>query len=1067
MRAGGGVRQGRGLAGSVARALGVVLVIVPLLAVIPATTLAAASTILQDDFESGSFSSGWASVSTGGAGTAIVQQAIVAHGANAARLTSTSSSTSFALAKDTFTATNQLTVSASIDVIAEGAANGNVPIVRLFDAAGVRTVSFYRQNATTGFLYVNYNGIFAKTTGQLALGQWATIELAVSGAGSTSASISAKLNGAVIYQASGLVLATGGIQAAQLGNEVKGQAFDLATDDVVITTDPGVGPSPSPSPSATPSASPSPSATPSASPSATPSASPSGSTAPSPTPSGDTTPPNTTITSSPPASTSSTSADFSFTATEPATFQCSLDGSGFIPCDTPQSYSGLAIGGHTFQVRAIDTIGNVDPTPAALSWQIVATSGCNASTPAPTNSDPGIVVLADNFESGLGKWTKISTQGDATITTESDKAKTGSCGVRTHVTSVLWDSRANLQKNLPAGTGEVWLNGWFNYERESTDQGWNLPTFRLFSDGKRVLDVSRQNVTGNVFLRYPNGVGGWSFFMTGRKFDLNRWYQVKIHVVANGNLSRAEVWIDGVRYINTTGLTLGVWSFDMTMLGAEHQNQEGDVVADDAVIKAIIPPPTSTIFSDDWETGGFGAWSSVTVGGDGAVAAQSSVVKTGTYAGALSETGTAGSLAYVRQPFLAAQNDVMVTADVQVTAEGAAGGSVPIVTLIDPGGISRVVVSRLNLNGDKLTVQHSGSTFTLTPTLPLGTWARIQVRAVERGDNVDLVEVWLNGSLAYHTDTASNGASGIRTLQLGNNVPAKAFGLVVDNLVVDKGSTGLGNDPQYKLLVADYLNKRLLITDFDGRVIWKWDNPTGRSDYTSGPIGVRWMPNNRILATFGTGEVGLLDVATKTWVWKVWGFNGENFNSPYDAELLPDGNLAVALRFNNGGRISVYNLTTGAQVWTHYLSNAHSVHFRTADQSYNSDDPTLLVGGWGAVREVAYRLNGGQNVTWQVKTEYTHDAIVVDNDRLLTIEGYYIQKIDRVGTKIWKQMTPDEDRRVALNPNTNGGYVFTVAEADRVEFRDANGNLLRDWSALSDGTSLDYPYGIQVIQYPG
>ncbi|HEY3162937.1 MAG TPA: hypothetical protein VGJ71_01185 [Candidatus Limnocylindrales bacterium] len=1053
MGSGGAARHRRRQVDVFGRLLASGLIVASVIAILPASTLAAATTIQADNFETGSFAPGWSTVATGGAGTAIVQQVVVATGSNAAELSSTSSSTAFALLKDTFAPVAQLTVSASIDVIAEGSTNGNVPFIRLFDSTGARTVSFYRQNATQGFLYVSYNGLFIKTTGQVALGQWASVELNVTGAGTASASIQAKLNGAVIYSASGLALGTGGISAGQFGNEVKGQAFDLALDDVVISSDA------SPSPTPTPTPTPVPTATPTPTPSATPT--------PTPTPSGDTTPPNTTITANPPSSTSSTSATFSFTATEPATFECVLDGAPFVPCATPESYSGLALGNHTFSVRAIDTAGNVDATPATWSWQIVAPSGCNAGTATPTNTDPGTVVLADNFESGLGQWTKVSIQGDATIVTENDRAKTGLCGVREHVTSMIWDSRANLQKGLPAGTAEVWLTGWFYYERESTDPGWNMPSFRLFSNGKRVLDLSRQNVTGNGFLRYPNGAGGWSFIMTGRKFDLNRWYQIKVHATANGNLGKAEVWVDGLRLINATNMTMGVWAFDDAYLGAEHQNQEGDFVADDAVIKAIVPPPTSTLFSDDWETGGFGAWSNVTVAGSGAVAAQNAIVKSGAWAGSLSATSTAGSLAYVRQTLLATQNDLMVTADVNVTAEGASGGSVPLLTMIDPGGIQRVIVSRLNLNGDKLIVQHTGSTYTLTPTLPLNTWAHIQLRAVERGDNLDMVEVWLNGVLVHHLDTANNGTGGIKTVQLGSSSAGKAFGLVVDNLVVDKGSTGLGNDPQYKLLIADYLNKRLLITDFDGRVIWKWDNPTQRSDYTSGPIGVRWMPNNRILATFGTGEVGLLDVATKTWVWKVWGFNGESFNSPYDAELLPDGNLAVALRFNNGGRISVYNLTTGEEVWKHYLSNAHSVHFRTAAESYNSDDPTLLVGGWGNVREVAYRLNGGQTVTWQVKTEYTHDAIVVDNDRLLTIEGYYIQKIDRAGTKLWKQMTPDEDRRVGLNPNTNGGYVFTVAESDRVEFRDASGNLLRDWSALSDGTNLDYPYGIQVIQYPG
>src|SRR5574338_1231189 len=84
----------------------------------------------------------------------------------------------------------------------------------------------------------------------------------------------------------------------------------------------------------------------------------------------DTSTPDTTITSSPSNPTSSTSASFSFTSTKAGTFECQLDASGFTACTTPKLYSSLTQGSHTFQVRAIDTIGNIDPTPATYTWTI-------------------------------------------------------------------------------------------------------------------------------------------------------------------------------------------------------------------------------------------------------------------------------------------------------------------------------------------------------------------------------------------------------------------------------------------------------------------------------------------------------------------------------------------------------------------------------------------------------------------------------------------------------------------------------------------------------------------------
>jgi hypothetical protein len=87
----------------------------------------------------------------------------------------------------------------------------------------------------------------------------------------------------------------------------------------------------------------------------------------------DTTPPETTITSAPSGTIEVSSASFSFTASEAGSFQCRLDSNlpgAWSPCSSPQSYSSLADGAHTFEVRASDEAGNTDPTPALAGFSV-------------------------------------------------------------------------------------------------------------------------------------------------------------------------------------------------------------------------------------------------------------------------------------------------------------------------------------------------------------------------------------------------------------------------------------------------------------------------------------------------------------------------------------------------------------------------------------------------------------------------------------------------------------------------------------------------------------------------
>ncbi len=91
----------------------------------------------------------------------------------------------------------------------------------------------------------------------------------------------------------------------------------------------------------------------------------------------DTIPPQTTIASGPTGvftannTTNDTTPTFTFTSSEPnSTFHCKLDASTFVPCDTPYTTASLADGPHTVSVRATDSVGNTDQTPATATFNV-------------------------------------------------------------------------------------------------------------------------------------------------------------------------------------------------------------------------------------------------------------------------------------------------------------------------------------------------------------------------------------------------------------------------------------------------------------------------------------------------------------------------------------------------------------------------------------------------------------------------------------------------------------------------------------------------------------------------
>src|SRR5436190_16334072 len=137
-------------------------------------------------------------------------------------------------------------------------------------------------------------------------------------------------------------------------------------------------------------------------------------------------PPGPSIDSGPSDPSNSTSSSFSFSDTEPgASFLCQLDGAGFSSCTSPKSYSGLADGSHSFQVKARDAAGN-DSTVTTRSWTIVTTAppapSIDSAPTDPSNSSAASFSFSDS-EAGVSFLCQLDGVGFSACTSPRSEAR--------------------------------------------------------------------------------------------------------------------------------------------------------------------------------------------------------------------------------------------------------------------------------------------------------------------------------------------------------------------------------------------------------------------------------------------------------------------------------------------------------------------------------------------------------------------------------------------------------------------------------------------------------------------
>jgi parallel beta-helix repeat protein len=177
-------------------------------------------------------------------------------------------------------------------------------------------------------------------------------------------------------------------------------------------------------------------------------------------------PPQTTITDRPDDPTTSTSASFRFVGSDDTTppsalaFECRLEGQDddFVECSSPQSYVDLGPGPHTFEVRAIDVAGNVDPTPATYTWTVQPAPACTITGTG--DAETIIGTSGPDVICGLGGGDVIDGRGgdDVLLGAPGDDWLTGGPGDDTldggsgADTAVYASSPAGVTVDLAAGT---------------------------------------------------------------------------------------------------------------------------------------------------------------------------------------------------------------------------------------------------------------------------------------------------------------------------------------------------------------------------------------------------------------------------------------------------------------------------------------------------------------------------------------------------------------------------------------------------------------------------------------
>ena len=123
-----------------------------------------------------------------------------------------------------------------------------------------------------------------------------------------------------------------------------------------------------------------------------------------------------------------------------------------------------------------------------------------------------------------------------------------------------------------------------------------------------------------------------------------------------------------------------------------------------------------------------------------------------------------------------------------------------------------------------------------------------------------------------------------------------------------------------------------------------------------------------------------------------------------------------------------------------------------------------MIGAKGRIAEYTYQPGRSPRLTWQRHSRWSHDLVDVGDGSFLSQDGTYVHRFRHTGGDIWRVGSQYVWRRIAIDPADPQQFVQAGGSQSNVQVRRLeDGSLVRQWSRLSDGTRLDWPYGLRIV----